>query len=47
MLEHGFIHAAGEGTSSAPLDTEENVDDTALVIVPETPSDSSFEVVPC
>lgn len=46
MLDHFFIHAASEGTSSAPMDTEENADNAALVTVLESPSDSSFEVVP-
>lgn len=44
---HDFTHAIGEGTSSSVyMDTEEHVESTTLAVVPATPDDSSFEVVP-
>lgn len=44
---YDFTHAISEGTSSSVyMDTEEHVESTALAVVPATPDDSSFEVVP-
>lgn len=47
VFEYGFIHAIGEGSSSLiHMDTERSTENAALTVVPETPDDSSFELVP-